>query len=87
MADNGLAEIIASFKKAPLMSWVGYGSPESEVWRQIWDNAFNGHYGVGFYSEMTLVNPNLTLTSHGATVRDAAKPLHDDGVGTLLFHC
>ena len=84
--NNGLAELIATFKKAPLMSWVGYGSPEAEVWKTIWDNAFNGHFGVGFYCEMTMLNPSLTLTRNGVWARDAVRALHD-GVGLLLYHC
>ncbi len=84
--NNGLAELIASFKKAPLMSWVGYGSPEIKVWKEIWDNAFNGHFGVGFYCEMTMLNPSLTLTRNGKWARDAVRALHD-GVGLLLYHC
>ena len=80
-----MSELLNSFKKLPLTAWVGYSAAEKELWHSIWNNAFNGHFGVSLYSEMTLINPDLTLTEQGLAIRDALVPLRN-GIGSLLFH-
>ncbi len=83
--EPGVAELLNSLKKLPLSAWVGYGSGEKEIWYTIWNNAFNGHFGVSLYNEMILLNPDLTLTGRGKFARDAILPLRN-GVGNLLYH-
>ncbi len=81
---NAMPEIFRSFKKIPMMGWVGYGSSKSDIWYTIWDNAFNGHFGIGIYNEMSVMNPDLTLTPRGRQLQEAIRPLKD-GIGILLF--
>ncbi|NLZ63707.1 MAG: hypothetical protein GX902_07845 [Lentisphaerae bacterium] len=82
---DGLPEIYRSFKKIPTMGWVGYGSPADQMWEQIWNNVYNGHYGVALYNETVLLNPDLTLTADGLAIRDATKALRE-GIGTLIYN-
>ena len=82
---QGTSELLNSFKKLPLSAWVGYGAPEPSIWRTIWNNAFNGHFGASFYTEIVMINPDLTLTERGKWMRDAVKPLKE-GAGALLYY-
>lgn len=84
-SSSGMPEVLRSFKKVPLMGWAGYGTTRRELTQLIWNNAFNGHFGVGFYNEMAILNPDLTPTRHGQDLHDATVPLKN-GVGSLLFN-
>ncbi len=82
---NGMPEVMRSFRKIPTSGWSGYGVSRRNVMRQIWNNAFNGHFGVALYNEMVMLNPDLTLTDHAKDLRDAFMPLKN-GIGSLLFN-
>jgi len=85
-SGGGLPSIYRSFAHIPLMGWTGYGADRDALWRGVWTNLFNGHYGVALYNEDVFFQPDLSPTRSARDLKQVLAPIRA-GLGTLLYAC
>jgi hypothetical protein len=67
-----------------LFSWSGYNRTHSQYQRYIWNCAFEGHGGIGWWYGPIYYNSTDCLYPQARWVRDLSRPIRE-GIGKLLM--